>query len=242
MEKKNEFTTENGLVLKIRPVREALVELARMAVEKEFRDRNEPIDVPGYSIVTVTGETQNHEHFYDLTDPAKPKDSLTVEGDPKATAQNFAMWAAHTKAVLRLEDAQGEAAFMAQLEYGVEVEVPEGELALLAKTLKKYGRDCPTDPDEAKALWLVYFGLSRMDKNMLGMELQIAAMGRLVKPEQVESFRGQLRDKVAGLAGDALSQAIDKLGELGSETEVPPTASGTGVSLNSEPVGRIGQA
>ena len=232
MTAKNEFVTEAGLTLKLRPVREALVELARMAVEKEFRDRNEPIDTPVYTVQTVTGETQTFQHVYDLTDPIHPKDTLTVEGDPKATSQNFAMWEAHTKAVSRLEEAQGEAAFMSQLEYGVEVEIPEGELALLAKTMKKYKRELPTDPDEAKALWLVYFGLSRMDKNMLGMELQIAAMGKLVKPEQVEAFRSQLRDKVAGLAGDALSQALDKLGELGSETEVSPVAGGAGVAAN----------
>jgi hypothetical protein len=184
--------------------------------------------------MTVTGETQTFDHVYDLTDAAHPKDSLTIEGDPKQTAQNFGTWGRYTKAVARLADAQGEAAFMAQLEYGVEYEVSDMDLVMLSKALKKYGRAMPEDPDEQKALWLVYFGLSRMDKNMLGVELQIATMGKLVDPNQVEQFRVGIRGKVSKLATDALSEAFSRIGELGGEAEISPVAGSEGVAQDSK--------
>jgi hypothetical protein len=226
------FETEDGLILKLKPVREALLELVRMGVEKEFRDKKEPIDLPTYTVKLVTGETQTYPHLYDLTNPDKPKDTLTVADDPIETARNFGIWEQYTKAKARLEEAQGEAVFMAQLQYGVECEIPEGEMELLAKTMKKYGRELPTAPDEAKALWLVSFGLSRMDKNMLQMELQIVAMGKVVKPEQVAAFRTELRGRVERLAGDALGEALDRLGELDGAPALPPSPGGKGVGEN----------
>jgi len=220
------FETEDGLILKLKPVREALLELVRMGVEKEFRDKNEPIDSPIYTVKLVTGETQPYPHLYDLTNPDKPKDTLTVTDDPIETARNFGIWEQYTKAKARLEEAQGEAVFMAQLQYGVEYEITEDDVVLLQSVLKEHGRECPEDPAKRKALWLVYFGLSRMDKNMLQMELQIVAMGKVVKPEQVAAFRTELRGRVERLAGDALGEALDRLGELDSTSALPPSPGG----------------
>lgn len=53
--KRDEFTTTEGIAVKIKPVSQVLINLVGARVEREWRERGEPIDPPTYETQTVAG-------------------------------------------------------------------------------------------------------------------------------------------------------------------------------------------
>lgn len=90
-----EHVTEDGLLLKLRPIAIHETELIREGIEDEYRARQEPIDPPKYKVKTAGGGEVEH----DLT-----KDNLDVDDNEEETERRHREWGEHISAKARMYD------------------------------------------------------------------------------------------------------------------------------------------
>lgn len=180
----NQFQTEKGLVLTLRPVKEHIVGMALEAIEAEWRAKGEAINPPTYT--TSAGQTWPHQHDEHV-------DTLTVEGDAAQTAANWAAWNRYVDARDRLDAAKGKRRLEIMLALGVEdFVIPEDgwreEQEWAGIT------EFPTDPRKLKAYYLQTVVLTTAEMQIV--LAQIMALAN-VPPDQRELFR-QAAERAVG--------------------------------------------
>jgi hypothetical protein len=220
------YTTENGTVLRLKTVRIPLITARMRTIEAEYRLQHPELNVPTYKAKLVGGEV------YDLPLEEKGLDDPT---DPIQTKVNRVKWARHQAALAEWEAIQTEQEHLTWLMLGVEVDLPEG----WETEVEALGINLPQDPLQRKALWLHYFALAPADFQLLRAELQMLAVGDVIAPNQVESFRrgirGALEDEARARFDDALASFAQRPLVGGAATE--RVGDGESVGEDSEPVG-----
>ena len=214
----NQYMTENGLVLRLKAVRPVLVQQGLSALEQEWRERKEPVDVPTYSVPTVVGDTDVFQF---------DEEGLDVPGDEARTRENHAKWARYKDCLARLEAAKGERGQVLYLALGVEFEMPEDDSW---RAIQEWaGVKIPENPVDLRVHYLVTEALSQYDLMMIMSQLQILSAGKMVKPEQVEQFQSSLRRAMEKRAGDAVGEALKAIGQLVDGAEEAGDESGAGL-------------
>lgn len=179
------YTTARGVVIKLLPTSQMLLGLIRIGVRKEFLDAEELIDVPTYSVTTVSGEVQEM--------PLNEK-SLEVKGDEEETKRRSDAWAAHENALERMWAEERKRTMLYQFTEGIDVEVPGDWDA----RMKKLGVEVPEDPAERKALYVMITLLPTM-KEMADVTIRLTALANqaTLTQEMLEAaeatFRAALR-------------------------------------------------
>lgn len=227
------YTTEDGIVLRLKAIHPNVLSKAAMAVEDEFRERGEPLDVPTYMVPTVGGGEQGPFPL--------DEESLDVPGDKEKTKLNYAQWDAHKAALARLDEAQAEQYARARLLYGIDwssVEIPNDDWLELQEMV---GIKIPENEIERKLHYLLTEVLTSYDMQLLLPMINVLSAGRSVSPEDQERFRAALRGAVEERGRLAVGAAIDTYGLLVQQAKVLRNDNGAGVGDSTEPVGRIEQ-
>lgn len=123
------FTTTDGMQIKLRPIASQLFVMIRRALEREFRERGEPIDPPTYSVTTASGAVETHTH---------DEKSLTTDAERAA-------WAEYQAATRRIEAAYNDK--VARLIFTQGLALPPMPEDWPAK-MKALGAEPAADPDE----------------------------------------------------------------------------------------------
>ena len=226
-EKLNVYTTEAGVVLRLKPVREPLIRARLKKLEAEYRAEHPELDVPTYKAKTIAGEVQelelDGEHLEDPTDPVQ-------------TRVNQARWRKHEAALAEWAEIATEQEYLSWLMLGIDCEPPEG----WETEIEAVGVNLPNDPLQRRALWLHYIALSPTDRALLRNELGLISVGSAVSPDQVDSFRRGARSALAREARTRFDDALAELakGALVGEPEVPGAGNSEGVAEDTERVGQ----
>lgn len=218
----DEYTTEIGVKVRLRPVRDVLVQAYAAKAEQEFREAGKLVDVPTYQVTNIAGEVIN-----------LPLDEESLEDpkDPAQTARNKAAWRQYADARAALEDVQGERRFMAWLMLGVDCEVPDDGWEDEAKL---FGLTVSEEPLERKAQWLLYRVLTPFDRAMLIPHLQMVAAGKMVTPEQLELFRETAEHSLEDRARDLIDTAIASIRQVVGEPEIPGDGGSPGLETDAD--------
>jgi len=196
-----EFVSSAGVRCHLRPVSPALLAAATAAVEREYRERGEPIDPPTYTVMLPSGRSETHPH---------DETTLIVEGDEAATQANQAAYTAHQDAVQRMKRAQSERLLRALLLGGVTVEMPADD-TWARQQHEIYGIDVPTEPTERRWHYITTEVLvTPADLQQVVAELMEISTAGMTRPEEVRaaiaSFRHSAQDgRVLGAAGAGIS-------------------------------------
>src|SRR3990167_3950686 len=158
-DKKNVHTTVAGVEVLIGPVNLFDLNLAAARLEKEFRERGEPLDPPTYTAELAGGGTQTFEHDEDtlevtpemvlseaLDDPEKAKEIAAHR-----TAVNREAWADYMSANARLIAEQSALRMEIMLD-GVKAELPE-DGAWEARRKRRH-LEVPDDPIEKRLYYI----------------------------------------------------------------------------------------
>jgi hypothetical protein len=194
---KDTFTTQAGVVVRCRAVSDTLLTMALARIEKEFRDRGEPLDPPTYTVKIALpgGDGGEETHAHDektLDDP-----------DPDVAKANHAAWNAYQDAQARLAKAQNEKREWLWYMAGLQFEMSENGWAEEQEAL--FGIAVPAEPQARRMHYIKTVLLPTMDDLMKALEtVTLLSYSGLVDPEVVRasiaSFRHQLQGPAA--AGD----------------------------------------
>lgn len=219
------FVTRRGVEIRIVPLSDFTMELLNATVEREFRERGEPLDVPTYSYTAIGGDV--------LTAPLDA-DSLEDPDDPAQTEENKRLWAAYLDARKRLAAEQAERLLRAQLLLGAEIigeEQPE-----FARTFKTLGIPIPEDADERKVMYLRDYAMNDAEMQEFLFLVQILMASTMVSTEEIEAAKATFRRGMGQGLGDylrglgqiaATAGAAGEAAETGGvEVEVLPALSG----------------
>lgn len=132
----NTFQTIEGTTIKVKPVSDTLVSLAKASIEREFRQRGEPVDPPTYTVKTASGAEMVEYH-----------DATSVQ-----TPDEIAAWNKHVDAVKRLREAQRKHSLKVRLLRGVEFVMPQDNT--WEQEQRQLGVDVPTDETDRKYHYL----------------------------------------------------------------------------------------
>ncbi len=228
------YTTEDGLVLKLKRVTQVLLNAVSVRVKQEWANGGEPVEIPTFTVTEGKADSQTFQHRV-----TEKGNTLDIKDDPEQTRINRIMWDAHKDALERLTSAQQEAQVQAMFMFGITCDFPEeGEWTA---QLKFAGLEVPEDPIEKRFAYLWYCALSVYDKKMLISILEVLSLGKMVKPEQMSLFRRRAASAMDGIAEgifdeafDALDEAADSRRELDGEPELSGGEDGEGVE---DPVG-----
>jgi hypothetical protein len=183
------YTTEDGIELKLRAIHPNVLSKAAMAVEDEFRERGEPLDVPTYMVPTVGGGEQGPFPL--------DEESLDVPGDDEKTKLNHARWNAYLAAQVRLDEAQAERYARASFIYGIDwdsIKLPEDDSWRMMQEM--VGIKIPENEIELKLHYLLAEILTPYDSQLLLPMISVLSAGRSVSPEDQDKFREAVRGAV----------------------------------------------
>lgn len=199
-DERNFFITVSGLKVRVEAVSYELIQMATDAIERQFRDANEPIDVPTYEVETAGGSTETHPHEVVYQ---RDKDGLLVLDENKErivvsstleTEEDRAAWALYDDAISRM-NARKTAVETELIIDGVVVdEQPEW----IAKR-NKFGIPIPDDPEERRLHFLSTEILKCPEDYVRAIgAVQLLSLSGIVPPEEIESlmdsFRGYLSE------------------------------------------------
>jgi hypothetical protein len=183
----NQLVTTNGTKYNLFPVSENLIIQAVAVIEKQYRDRGEPLDPPKYTVTIAGGVTEEISHN---------ATTLVVEGDEELTKQNQEIWAKHVDALARLNNEQANKRNNLWLLRGLDIKVPSNGWDKEQEEL--FGINIPVDPIERKLHYIMtevlvtvedYFGaiqgIARL--SMAGLVSQEVLNSRL------DSFRNHVQ-------------------------------------------------
>ena len=208
-----DFTTDDGLELRLYPVRLVVIELALQGVKDDLREQGVPVDPPTYTIHLAGDATEEIEHIYD---PANNLDTLTVPGDSAQSAVNFAHWRKYQSALIQLAQAEEDCRLQEFFKNGVEFEWPKGIEGWEARLrTESRGKIDPPDDDgspetdaERKWTWLWFCHLSAFDVQAIRSLLNILAQGRLLSEDQFRQITDTIRSGMVDLIWQALEPVI----------------------------------
>lgn len=213
----SEITTVDGLVVNLRPVSRLMVQRIGQAVEREFRERGEPLDPPRYTVQSVSGP-EEHEH-----------DAESIK-DPATSEEDRAAWAAHQDAQARLAAEMRERTTKYLLLEGIrDAEPSEAWLEMQ----RRYGVPVADDPQERRLDYIlsevlrtpadvIEATIALTKLSMTGMEEEIAAAEAW--------FRRALQPRPAG-------RAAPEEGPVDGEPAPAGDGGGAAVGPDAEPVG-----
>ena len=191
-----DFTTERGVTLELKAVSPVLLERIAIEVERSFRERGEPVDVPTYAIPNALGDVQQFVLTEDVLESA----------DPQQTEMRKSLWAAHKATLVDLALAQEEARQKYLLTWGISFELPEDDSWI--EMLEGAFIQVPDKVSERRWMYLLYYGLTPIELQRIMVELQVASYGKAVDPETVASFRKGAESAARGVAEQRLGSAI----------------------------------
>jgi hypothetical protein len=175
------FTTTAGVKIPIQPISLLDLQLAQNAVEKEFRDKGEPIDPPTYE-VEVFGSDKLE---------INPHTEVTIED---ASDEEKEAWQKYLEAVGRLGDEIEQRTALVFLE-GIIFDLPEDD-SWIERRKKLFDEDVPEDEDGRKLSYINNVLLKTpADKSGFTLAIQRLSMTG-VNEEAIDAmeelFRGQV--------------------------------------------------
>lgn len=209
-----DYQTDDGLDLRLYPVRLVLIELAVQSVKDELRAQGVVVDPPTYRLESpATGISEEIEHVYD---PENGLDSLTDPSDPKMTAWNFAQWRKYQTGLARVAQAEEDRRIQEFFKQGVEFEWPDGikgwenEVRAITRGQVDPPADDGTPETEAqrKWMWLWYCHLSAFDTGAIRNALTLLAQGRILAEASFLQITEELRSSMAERVRETLKSAI----------------------------------
>ena len=208
-----DYITDDGLELRLYPVRLMLIELAVQSVRDELREQGVVVDPPTYTLDLAGGATEEIEHIYD---PENNLDTLTVPGDAAQSALNFARWRRYQAGLAQLATAEEDRRIREFFQQGVEYEWPE-DIDGWEDELRRmsHGKvDPPPEDDDPetertrKWMWLWFCHLSAFDIGAIRNALTLLAQGKILDEETFHEITASLRSSMADRVREALESAI----------------------------------
>ena len=221
------FTTVGGTVLTIKPVTAFFILQVAMKVEREWREKGEPIDPPTYTLKLAAGDEETFPH--QVTDEIN---TLEVEGDPEQTKVNKLRWAKHLAAFEKFQEAQDTAVRDALIRECVEYEVEEK-----GGWQEKWERLGIPIPKDQRFFYLKHELLTAADYMTLTSELRLLADGKEVTQEMQDALGRLFRSAVGPTEWKGIKQLFDRARAMVGASETGPVADGEGLGIDAEPVG-----
>lgn len=192
--------TTGGRRVELQPVAQRDIEKAVAVVDREFKERNEPIDPPWYWSIEPDEKGQGGEKvFWDRV-------SVLKDGAPG----EIAAWAAHEDAVERLAKAKEARATEIMLLKGLKSEEDRRPTPEWMKEQEYWGIELPTDP---RKLALEYiqsevlktpFDLIQATKKVMLLNLD-----GVVSEEEIASVEATFQDAMAEASKLFISQNLN---------------------------------
>ena len=227
------FATEAGDEFDLVAVREVTVQLAAARVEREFRERGEPIDPPTYQVTNSLGgevitlplegpTPEQRDEAGNVLRPATPG-SLDVRDDPEATALRHALWNRYQMARFRMYQAQVAARYEALIFLGFRVEVPTDDDWLEDQLM--LGFDMPKDGKERKLRYIGHICNERDMTRAISM-LQLLQSGIGASEEKIAEYEALFRRSLRGEAPAGVERALATLRRVLGDDEIRGTDGG----------------
>jgi len=183
--RKGTYTLQDGTEIAIRGASPMLGRDVLLRVEAEMLAEGLPLEVPQYSVQSVSGDLIWHDH-----NPS----TLVVEDDPEQTAENIRLWRAH-KAALKEQARRAESASAElMIVWGIIdlPEMPDDDSWMRRRVL--LGLPVPADANALYRMWLTTCWLDSQ-QDMLGL---INAIQRLSFREANWERVAQIEDTFPG--------------------------------------------
>lgn len=230
----HEYKTKSGYTLRLRRIPLQVVELAMEQVAKDLRAEGLPLDPPGFHVIPEFPDgTKGDPQWF----PHTPSTLIDAE-DPHKTAENQARWKAYQEALERLETERNTKRITLWYEYGINIiggvpGVPEPDDADAKIAAYQSGLDdgdwmddpkywqtvsrmmgamLPQNALELKARWLLERCLSNKEVAELSAELFALQMEGSLQPDELESFRENLRTQAAGAIRSRIATIVASVG------------------------------
>lgn len=176
------FINSSGMSVPLLPISMLEMEAIELNIEKNYRERGEPIDPPTYEVEVAGGGKKT----YPLNE-----NNLEVEGNDEETVRRKMDWAVHQNALGRMTREINNIRTGLILE-GIDVKVPED--GKWQARCKRMGIRLPEDPDEL----LDFYKKSqvvRTPEDILEIELKIIELstGKVIPPERMLAAKAKFR-------------------------------------------------
>ena len=219
-DRRDTILTTEGLEVRLRPLSRVIFEQIDLAVEREYRERGEPLDPPTYTAQTAGGGQETHPH-----------DAESVRAEETSEAERQA-WDAYLLARARLEAEVRERVSRYVLFQGVVAPDPPAEWVDLQRWLRV---EVPDDPRDLKLRYIeaeILKTPSDLMEAMLGvLRLSMAGVPQADLEAMERFFRRALERH--GAAAPA-----DQAGAVDGQPAPAGDAGGEGVAPAPKRVGR----
>lgn len=211
------FTTTAGVEVPYQPVSFADLELAKSAVEQEFRDAGKPIDPPTYEVkLELEGTSEHHPH--------------TIRTIQDASDEDKAKWDAHQEALIELGDEIQKRTSLIFAE-GILYDLPEDD-SWIARRKRLFNEDVPEDPEERRVHYInnVLLKTPADKEGLMEKIYEISLTG--AGEEAVQVIMDGFRSQVAITKREALTRvktAIKEQEDMVLQSEAEGQSSGKGV-------------
>lgn len=208
MSKQMIYVTLGGVEVPIKPISPTKIMKAEIGVEKDFRNRDEPIDTPTYDVETAGGGVETFE---------LDKTAIELPGDEAETEKRQVVWDAHQDALSRLKKEQFDTTRKIVLN-SIDLPLPEDETWV--EDQKAFYIDVPDDPRARWIHWLETEILHPHDIiEIIASILTLSSQG-IIPEEDIEAaanlFRRAVYPKAEGSEEpeDTVGQDAEEEGEL----------------------------
>lgn len=239
----NFIITTAGRKVEFQPVAQRDIERAVAAIEREFKQRGEPLEAPWYySIEPDENGNGGEKVFWDAASVAKD-----------GTQEEKEAWAKHQDAVNRLAFTKDLRATEIMLLKGIKNEADKHPTPEWIKEQEYWGIELPSDP---RKLQLEYIDseilITPIDKIMATKKVALLNLNGVASEEDIASVEATFQDAMAEAARTFISQNLTGLaprnGKSGTEqvgsVDVQPGIQGDESSevleLDSVSVGQFG--
>ncbi len=239
------FTTESGLEIKLKAVREVTLELAAAAAEEEMRKAGTLLDQPTFERKTLGGEIM---HFPirppqpERRDPATgmivqdgDPGNIFVQGDPDETALRQAKWDRYQQNRMQLWTEQIKRRYEALLYFGFDMGAIPPDEEWLAEEIE-FGIAAPKNARERVVRYIAKMLTERDVARGIAI-LKAMMSGRGASEEQIAEFERLFRSSVGGHDAGRFEDALKDLRRLVGTPQAGGDAGGGGAGTDAESVG-----
>lgn len=228
--KQTVYVTLSGVEIPIKPISPTKIMKAETGVEKDFRNRGEPIDPPTYDVETAGGGVET----FDLDETA-----IEIPGDEVETKKRRIAWTAHQEALARLKTAQFDITRRIVLN-SIDLALPEDETWI--EDQEALFIDVPDDP---RARWIHWLETEILHPNdiieIIALILTLSSHG-IIPEEDIEAAAKLFRRAVYPQAErpeeqeDTSGQDAEEEGELVAQPDNAGSDSGESLGDDPEPI------
>lgn len=208
----NFIITSSGQRVEFQPVAQRDIERAVAVVEREFRERGEPLDPPWYWSIEPDESGQGGEKvFWDAASVAKD-----------GTKEEKEAWAKHQDAVARLGKAQEQRGTELMLLRGIKNEADKKPTPEWVKDQEYWGIELPTDPRKLSLEYIqsevlkTPFDIINATKKVILLNLE-----GVVKDEEVKAveatFQNAMEEAAQVFIGERLINLTARISANGTE-------------------------